>query len=663
MDNPVFEDGSSQPRARLHNACLACQKRKSKCDGQHPSCCQCQKRGIQCVYQQRRFRGPGKSKEYAHKLEERLKRLEESLKPGSSSSTEQVSIGVTGDDDQVEDRSRSPSTLLDSRTQDPTSTASTQANALTQNMTTLHMSPLERSCITESSNEIAGNLPPGPPPSFLQMHFIEFVRTATTSDTFKMQLFSPQHPHSKVLSRLDDVVQEIREMYPLLDMGHFEELLTPQESDDFMDKAARLAIRNASLALGVQWKAANSAFGDLSPAAWAYFKSAFSTVPLLLFQGSSKLVYEAMLIMAMFMQGNADLHIASHLNTIALRAYQTCHLYSSRQDCVQAESQRRAFWSLATIDIDLALRLGIPPMISDLSSEDLPAENPSDPAWHLDVPGMDRGLNMMRLRAELARVQSDVYHQLLSTTARRSSQHELSMKAERLDQVLERWKATIPAIFQPRDEYHPGRDVLPLPVIMLHLIFYDLKMKLHSVASASSLDGCMASARATITLMHCLPTQQFAALWRVLVYPTSAALILLAAASNDVTGSKVEQSVSGIRELLHFISDMVSRKGCDAGRTLPWFSRFEEVTSGTKTQCSPIKYQEVHKHLSLVFSPGIDYLRLAQSFLGRMAADDAGRIQKLSEILEIPWLPEDEFGPFVPDCLKPKTHNFAFSFA
>ncbi|EEU38292.1 uncharacterized protein NECHADRAFT_34736, partial [Fusarium vanettenii 77-13-4] len=41
-------------------ACLACQKRKSKCDGQRPSCCQCQKRGIQCVYQQRRFRGPGK---------------------------------------------------------------------------------------------------------------------------------------------------------------------------------------------------------------------------------------------------------------------------------------------------------------------------------------------------------------------------------------------------------------------------------------------------------------------------------------------------------------------------------------------------------------------------------------------------------------------------
>lgn len=70
-----------------------------------------------------------------------------------------------------------------------------------------------------------------------------------------------------------------------------------------------------------------------------------------------------------------------------------------------------------------------------------------------------------------------------------------------------------------------------------------------------------------------------------------------------------------------------------------------------------------HQHLFAVFSPGVDYLRLAQSFLGRMAADDAGRIQKLSEILEIPWLPEDEFGPFVPDCLKPKTHNFAFSFA
>ncbi|RSL81745.1 hypothetical protein CEP51_005611 [Fusarium floridanum] len=605
----------------------------------------------------------GLAREYAHKLEERLKRLEESLKPGSSSSTEQVNIGVTGHDDQVEDRSRSPSTLLDPGTQDPTSTAFTQANALTQNMTTLHMSPLERSCITEPSNEIADNLPPGPPPSFLQMHFIEFIRTATRSDTFKMQLFSPQHPHSKVLSRLDDIVQEISEMYPLLDMGHFEELLTPQESDEFVDKAARLAICNASLALGIQWKTANSAFGDLSPAAWAYFKSAFSTVPLLLFQGSSKLAYEAMLIMAMFMLGNADLHIASHLNTSALRAYQMYHQSHSHGDRIQRESQLRVFWSLVNIDIDLAFTIGIPPTISDVSSEDLPAENPSDPAWYLDVPGMDRGINVMRLRAELARIQSAVYHQFLSATARRSSQEDLSIRAEGLDQALERWKAALPLILQPRKDYHPGKDVLPLPVIMLYFIFHDLKVKLQSMVGTNSLDDCITSARATIRLMHCLPTQQFAALWRVLVYPTSAALILLATARNDVVGSKAELSVNGIRELLHFISDMVSRKGCDAGRTLPWFSRFEEVAAGRTRQCSLVEYQEIHKNLSLLFSPDIDYLRLAQSFLGRMAADDAALIQKLSEILEIPWLPADEFGPFVPDSLKPKTHNFAFSFA
>lgn len=46
-----------------------------------------------------------------------------------------------------------------------------------------------------------------------------------------------------------------------------------------------------------------------------------------------------------------------------------------------------------------------------------------------------------------------------------------------------------------------------------------------------------------------------------------------------------------------------------------------------------------------------------------MAYDDAILIQTLSEILEIPWAPEDEFGPFVPDALKPKTHNFSFVFA
>jgi hypothetical protein len=353
------------------------------------------------------------------------------------------------------------------------------------------------------------------------MHFVEFIRAVTETGAFKMQLFSPQHGHSKVLSRLDDIIQDISEMYPVLDMSHFQELLTPRESDNDVDKSARLAIGNASLALGIQCKTANSAFADLSPAAWAYFKSAFSTVPMLVFQGSSSLAHESILIMAMFMLGNADLHMASHLNTLALRAYQTCEVSRSHKGFVETQSHLRVFWTLASLDIDLAFRIGIPPIISDLSDKDLPAENPADPVWCPEVRGMNCGANIMRMRAELARIQLDIYRQMLSSAANRSSQQELSLRAERLDQDLESWKANIPSASQPREEYQPGRDILPLPVIVLHFIFHDLKMKLRSVTGGNPLGDCIPWARATIRLMHCLPTQQFAALWYVYHIPTS----------------------------------------------------------------------------------------------------------------------------------------------
>ncbi|KAM0426293.1 hypothetical protein ACHAPT_008333 [Fusarium lateritium] len=259
----------------------------------------------------------GINKEYASKLEERLKRLEDSLKLGSSS-TEQAGVSLGGHEENMQGGSEPPSTLLGSSTQDLTNTASTQASALSQDLTALHMSGLEDVCTSGPSNESPNNQLSGPPPkSHLAMHFIEFIRTPVKTDPFKMTLFSPQHSYRSVLSRLDDIVQEIREMYPLLDMGHFEGLLTPRESDDFVDTSARLAISNAALAIGVQWKTANSAFEELSSAPWAYFKTAFSTLPLLLLQGSNELAYEAILIMAIFMLGNADLHMASHLNSLA----------------------------------------------------------------------------------------------------------------------------------------------------------------------------------------------------------------------------------------------------------------------------------------------------------------------------------------------------------
>ncbi|KAJ5446850.1 Transcription factor [Penicillium cf. griseofulvum] len=73
-------NGRPSKRRRVAIACDACRTRKSRCDGKRPSCSLCQDLGFECVYTP----PPTAAnvivqKDYLHGLEERVKRLEESL--------------------------------------------------------------------------------------------------------------------------------------------------------------------------------------------------------------------------------------------------------------------------------------------------------------------------------------------------------------------------------------------------------------------------------------------------------------------------------------------------------------------------------------------------------------------------------------------------------
>ncbi|KAH6645452.1 nuclear protein, partial [Truncatella angustata] len=62
-------------------ACNRCKGRKIRCDGKTPSCGHCAKRKAVCLYMTRKKRGLGKRYlEYIQSLEERLKRLESTLR-------------------------------------------------------------------------------------------------------------------------------------------------------------------------------------------------------------------------------------------------------------------------------------------------------------------------------------------------------------------------------------------------------------------------------------------------------------------------------------------------------------------------------------------------------------------------------------------------------
>jgi Fungal Zn(2)-Cys(6) binuclear cluster domain. len=81
-NSPDNETPNGRPfkRRRVAVACDACRTRKSRCDGKRPSCSLCQDLGFECVYTP----PPTAAniivqKDYLHRLEDRVKRLEESF--------------------------------------------------------------------------------------------------------------------------------------------------------------------------------------------------------------------------------------------------------------------------------------------------------------------------------------------------------------------------------------------------------------------------------------------------------------------------------------------------------------------------------------------------------------------------------------------------------
>nr|XP_036586915.1 fungal specific transcription factor [Colletotrichum truncatum]KAF6797472.1 fungal specific transcription factor [Colletotrichum truncatum] len=63
-------------RQRVSIACLACRRRRMRCDGVQPVCGSCVKRGIQCEYQHSENKRRPPSKKYVESLQERIRLLE-----------------------------------------------------------------------------------------------------------------------------------------------------------------------------------------------------------------------------------------------------------------------------------------------------------------------------------------------------------------------------------------------------------------------------------------------------------------------------------------------------------------------------------------------------------------------------------------------------------
>ncbi|KAK5069145.1 hypothetical protein LTR51_008691 [Lithohypha guttulata] len=318
------------------------------------------------------------------------------------------------------------------------------------------------------------------------------LRAQQDQRCFPQAVFSPLPPEVFARQFVENALDEIGKFWPLLDTTSMLEMMDEQYAaglDNCHQNQARWALVNALLAMSVQWKAASSATNGLFPMSWTYFKNAFSVFPQLVIQGRDLVACQAVLIMAMFMQGTGDARATSSLIATAAHLAQIIGLHNRdsypNMNIAEAERHRRVFWSVHVVSNNVAMKCGVSvPLDDDEIEIELPSEIPSVGVGHIGSTNQ----NLFRYMAQLSIIQSKI----LTLVRRRvkmlgQNPAEFFKRIARLDHQLEDWKSGLPIVLRPMTNIVLSESDLDSSTVHLHLAYYATAYKLHaSIAHCDS---------------------------------------------------------------------------------------------------------------------------------------------------------------------------------
>ncbi|PKY06267.1 hypothetical protein P168DRAFT_107473 [Aspergillus campestris IBT 28561] len=544
-------------RRRTSNACVQCQRNKKRCDGGIPKCTSCTERQLACTYRGVRRRGRGKAKPHIEKLEARVSELETSLRHSTSAS-------VGSADNEVSkvgtDQNSAQSTLSDRL-----NASESEASA-----------PTCRSDDPEQTQKAQRDrfftiLPEQPT--------AETLRSEANHGAFTSPIFIQLPPKAHLQSLFEVALVELNHQVPFFDTPllltlldeHFAHPTAPRG-----ENPQRWAMLNTAVAVAIQLRTAKGSERAMMELSWAFFKNAFSVYPAITLRGADILAVDALLAMAVYMQGSTDLRTTSVLVCAAARLSSTLGLhrptYYSGLDSAAANRSRRAFWASYLLDKDISVRTGLP---SNFDQEAISLHH-----FNIAVPGSEigsHGLGMdmsastlIQFQVQLAMIDSTVEKRLFSTSSNEKSAHQLLNIAAELDHQLMTWKASLPVHLRADhlDRSSPTTTIAREPIIQLHLAYYSTLCELHSfsahldphdvpstIQQANSARTTQISAASeTIHLLQCLSRrEQPGYLWHILFYPTAACITLVTVVLDRPRDPQARFCAERIGELVAFL--------------------------------------------------------------------------------------------------------------
>ncbi|RYP79364.1 hypothetical protein DL769_002988 [Monosporascus sp. CRB-8-3] len=343
--------------------------------------------------------------------------------------------------------------------------------------------------------------------------------------------------------------------------------------------------------------------------AWAHVKNALGVFAELTMRNTDLLSVQALLAIALFMQGTPNPQPSFLLVSAAIRLSHSIGLHKRgtgfNLNPIEIEQRKRVFWIAYMLDKDLCLRSGRPPAQDDDDMNvDLPDPDPADNIGNIPLADGKGKMNLFRAMCELTTIESRVYRRLYSTKATKLSDGELLQIIGELDKELEDWKDSIPIDFRPEHEIKASHTPLILHVVMLHFAYYNALTTIHRMSvhhgywtsrlSNYAIQGrntrplnprvfssaalCASAARASISLLKYIPQGDFSCVWMALYFPVSALITLF----GNILQNPLDPRAKSDTKLMNLVVTFLSTLGeeVETGgirRMLSVCSEFEHI--------------------------------------------------------------------------------------
>ncbi|OMP87101.1 putative transcriptional regulatory protein [Diplodia seriata] len=429
-------------------------------------------------------------------------------------------------------------------------------------------------------------------------------------DIFSRRVFKPLPPKEEALSLLRDYFANFNCMFPLFHEPTFMHLVDKHYSEDPYEGSGWWASLNVVLAIAHRLRVmSNLVPQEEDQKAWGYLKNALAVQTELTIRNTDLLSVQALLGMALFLQGTPNPQPSFFLVAAAIRLSHSIGLHKRGSgfnlNPAEIEQRKRVFWIAYMLDRDICLRSGRPPIQDDDDMNvELPSENPPDNIGNIPLADGKKKVNLFRLMCTFAVIESKVYKSLYSVKASKQSDGELLNTIGELDRELEEWKDGIPIDFRPEHEIKASHTPLILHVVVLHFAYYNCLTTIHRMSvhhgywtsrlSNFAIQGlnarplnprvfssaalCVQAARASINLIKYIPQGDYACVWLILYYPVSSLVTLFANILQNPQDTRTKSDLKLMNLVVNFLSTLCSdEENGSVRRMLSICSEFERI--------------------------------------------------------------------------------------